>query len=361
MNAPIRLPFYVKATFLLIGLYLFIYMLFIGQDIILPLIYAAIITILFSPLVDALEKRKVKRILAVSLIMFFSSLIISSLVVFIAWRINKLDAGLPELMSKFETLLDQVVHWISVQFHITEWKVDLWMTDSKDELMNDSSAAIGVTLSTMSGFLATMFLTPVYVFLMLVYEPHLIQFIHRLFPQTSNAKVDKASAEVTGIIKNYLSGLFIQFLIVTILDLAGLLLLGIEYAVVLALIGGLLNLIPYLGGMITMLLFAAIALVTKAPIYALYVVLLYGVIQFIDNNIIVPKVLGSKVKLNALVSVFAVIAGGMLWGIPGMFLSIPLVAIIKLVFDHFESLRPWGFLMGEPEEAIRKLPTHKKV
>ena len=126
--------------------------------------------------------------------------------------------------------------------------------------------------------------------------------------------------------------------------------LGIEYAVVLGIIGGLLNLIPYLGGLITMLLFAGIALLTKPPLYVLYVILLYGVIQFIDNNMIVPKVLGSKVKLNALISVFAVVAGGILWGVPGMFLSIPLVAIVKLIFDHFGSLKPWGFLMGEPDD-----------
>ena len=349
MNPPIKLPFYAKATVLLIGFCVFTYILFIGQEIILPLIYAAFITILLSPIVGFLVKKKVNRIVAVTLLLFFSSLILSAILVLGAWRINALDAGMPELMSKFEILLDQAVHWISEQFHIREHKVDLWMTDSTDDLMNDSNAAIGITLTAMSGFLATIVLTPVYVFLMLVYEPHLVQFIYQLFAKTSITQVNKVVADVSGIIKSYLSGLFIQFIIVTVLDSAGLLLLGMEYAVVLGIVGGLLNLIPYLGGLMTMFLFAAIALVTKPPIYVLYVIALYGVIQFIDNNLIAPKVLGSKVKLNALISIFAVIAGGMLWGIPGMFLSIPLVAIIKLIFDLFEHLKPWGFLMGEPE------------
>ncbi len=351
MNKPIKLPIYAKATFLLIGGYLFLYMLSVGQEIILPLIYGAIIAVLLNPMVGFLVKKKVNRIVAVSLILFLLFLILSALVILIVWRMNTLNDGLPTLMAKFESLLDQVAHWISVQFHIREWKVDLWMTDSKEELMNDSNTVIGTTLAAMSGLLATLVLTPVYVFLMLVYEPHLVQFIHRLFAKTSLANVDKVVADVNGIIKSYLSGLFIQFIIVTVLDIAGLLLLGIEYAVVLGIIGGFLNLIPYLGGMITMLLFAAIALVTKAPIYVVYVIILYGIIQFIDNNLLVPKVLGSKVKLNALISIFAVLAGGMLWGIPGMFLSIPLVAIVKLIFDQFESLKPWGFLMGEPEIA----------
>ncbi len=349
MNPPIKLPFYAKATFLLIGFCVSIYILYIGQEIILPLIYAAIITILLNPIVSFLERWRMSRFVAISVVLSLASVLMAALLLFVAWRIDMLDTGLPELMTKLEALLDKAVRWISEQFHIRRWKVNLWMTDSKNDLMNDSNAAIGVTLTAMSGVLATMFLTPVYVFLMLLYERHLLQFVHRLFATTSMESIDKVVSDVSGIIKNYLSALFIQFVIVTVLDCAGLLLLGIEYAVVLGVIGGLLNLIPYLGGLMTMLLFAAIALVTKPPIYVLYVVLLYGLIQFIDNNIIVPKVLGSKVQLNALVSVFAVILGGMLWGIPGMFLSIPLVAIIKLIFDLFDHLKPWGFLMGEPE------------
>lgn len=355
MNTMMKLPFYAKATFLLIGFCVSTYILFIGQEIILPLIYAAIITILLSPMVHFLVKKKVNRIIAVSLLLSLFSLILAALLVFIAWRVKTLDAGLPELMAKFETLLDQMIHWIAQQFHIREYKVNLWMTDSTNELMDDSNAAIGITLTAMSGILATLVLTPVYVFLMLVYEVHLLQFIHQLFAKTSIEHVNKVAADVSGIIKNYLSGLFIQLIVVTVLNAGGLLLLGIEYAVVLGIIGGLLNLIPYLGGLMTMLLFMAIALVTKPPIYVLYVVLLYGAIQFIDNNIIAPKVLGSKVKLNALVSVIAVIAGGMLWGIPGMFLSLPLVAIVKLIFDQFDSLKPWGFLMGEPEGSNIKI------
>jgi predicted PurR-regulated permease PerM len=70
-------------------------------------------------------------------------------------------------------------------------------------------------------------------------------------------------------------------------------------------------------------------------------------IQFIDNHLIVPKIVGSKVKLNALICLIAIFSGGALWGVPGMFLAIPLTAIIKMIFDHVDSLKSWGFLMGE--------------
>lgn len=331
-------------------------MLYLGQELILPLIYAAFITILLNPVVNFLMQRKFNRILAVSTVLTIATLILATIVLFISWKISTLDAGLADLMARFETVLNQFVHWIAKTFRIREWKVNLWMTDSRKDLMNGSNSAIGVTLVAMSGLLATLFLTPVYVFFMLLYKPHLVQFIHRLFAKTNINHLNHVVADINDIIKKYLSGLFIQFSIVSLLDCAGLLLLGIEYPLVLGIIGGLLNLIPYLGGLVTMLLFAGIALVTKPPIFLLYVILLYGAIQFIDNNIIVPKILGSRVKLNALISVFAVITGGMLWGIPGMFLSIPLVAILKLIFDLYEPLTPLGFLMGEPESQELESP-----
>jgi predicted PurR-regulated permease PerM len=104
-----------------------------------------------------------------------------------------------------------------------------------------------------------------------------------------------------------------------------------------------------------MAIFAMIALVTKSPVYVFYVVALYTVIQFIDNNIIVPRIVGSKVKLNALVSLFVVIAGAALWGIPGMFISIPITAIAKVIFDRIDSLKPWGFLLGDTMPQLVKL------
>jgi len=101
-----------------------------------------------------------------------------------------------------------------------------------------------------------------------------------------------------------------------------------------------------------------VALVTKTtPMYAIYVLIAYYIIQLIDNNYIVPYIVASKVKINALFSVIVVIAGNALWGIPGMFLAIPLLAIVKLVCDHIEPLKPWGFLLGDSMPPLIKIET----
>jgi predicted PurR-regulated permease PerM len=157
--------------------------------------------------------------------------------------------------------------------------------------------------------------------------------------------------------------LIIETIIIAFLETVTLLFLGIEYALLLGIVGALLNLIPYIGGIVSVALPMMVALVTKSSgWYAMYVLIIYYIIQLIDNNYIVPKIVASKVKINALFSIIAVIIGNALWGIPGMFLSIPLLAIVKLIFDHIDSLKPWGFLLGDTMPPIILIrPIFKKI
>jgi predicted PurR-regulated permease PerM len=108
-----------------------------------------------------------------------------------------------------------------------------------------------------------------------------------------------------------------------------------------------LNLIPYIGGIVAISLPMLMGLMTDTPISALYVFLAYAFIQLLDNNFLVPKIVASKVKVNALISIIVVLIGGTLWGVAGMFLSIPLIAILKVIFDRIENLEPLGFLIGD--------------
>jgi predicted PurR-regulated permease PerM len=136
-------------------------------------------------------------------------------------------------------------------------------------------------------------------------------------------------------------------LIIAILNSTGLLLLGIDYAIILGITGAILNIIPYIGGIMAIALPMIIAFVTKdSSTSAILVFVVYIIIQFVDNHYIIPKIVAARVQLNALVSVIVILIGGALWGIPGMFLSIPLTAIIKVIFDNIESLKPFGFLFG---------------
>ena len=124
--------------------------------------------------------------------------------------------------------------------------------------------------------------------------------------------------------------------------------------------GAMLNVIPYIGGITAVTLPAIIAFATKPPSYVLLVVALYIIIQFIDNHYISPKVVASKVKINALVSLITVLLGAAVWGVPGMFLSIPFVAVLKIIFEEFLPILSAGQATAFARQSLYRLSPSMK-
>jgi len=345
-----------------VGIYVFISMLYIAQSIIVPLIFGTIIAILLHPVVKILIKWKFNRVLAISISLLLSFIIIAAFGIFMFTQISLFSDSWPVFVDKFTNLINQTIHWIPGYFNISALKVNTWIAGTKADLLDSSSIAIGQTILSVGSSLVVVFLIPVYVFLLLFYKPLLINFIHQLFGADRQEKVSIIISETKYVIQSYLSGLVIETILVAILNSAGLLILGIDYAILIGILGALLNLIPYIGGLVAVAIPMMIALVTKdSPWFALYVLAVYYLVQLVDNNYIVPKIVASKVRINALVSIVVVLAGGALWGVSGMFLSIPLIAIIKVICDHTDSLKPIGFLLGDTMPIIGTFrKKHKK-
>lgn len=354
MNTNIKLPGYIKTIFLLIGTFILTAILYIAQDIIVPFIFAGIIAISISPAVNFMVRKKVNLAVSISIVLMAFIILFSGMMALIIGQAGSLSDATPALTAKLHITIEQTISWLSGYFNISTIKINEWISNLQNEALKNSNMAIGSTLTTISGLLSTVFLAPVYVFMLLYYQSHLIEFTHKIFGSHNNERINELLSETKAIIQSYIAGIGIEFVIVSILNIIGLFLLGMEYAILLGILGGLLNIIPYIGGIIGVFIFMVIALVTKAPIYVVYVAVMYSLIQFIDNNFIVPKIIGSKVKLNGLFSLLAVVLGAALWGIPGMFLSIPLVAIVKLICDRVDSLKPYGFLLGDTETPASK-------
>jgi predicted PurR-regulated permease PerM len=295
------------------------------------------------------------RGVSVSIVMIFAMLTTVGFLALITSQASIMNNSWPVLADKFQGILNQAVFWVSSCFHISVQKINLSITNERAELLKNSGAAIGVTLTTMGGIMAVAILTPVYVFMILYYQLHLLEFVHKLFDAGNDVKLSEILAETKAIIHAYLRGLLIEFIIISVLNTLSLFILGIDYALLLGIAGALLNVIPLIGGAVGILLFIAVVAIAKAPIYILYITIMYTVIQFIDNHYIIPKVVGARVKLNALVCIIAVITADTLWGMPGMFLAIPLTAIIKLILDRIEPLKPWGFMLGDTVSTSSKM------
>ena len=357
MKEDLILPFYVKTSIIIIGLFAFVSILYLTQSIIVPIIYSTIIAIVLSPMVNFFTKRKVNEVLAISITVTIAIAVTLFIISFLSIQMMQFTDSFPKLVEKFNQFADSVELWASDRFSISKVKIHSMVLKKRSEFINNGGSLIGETIISTGSKLVVALLIPVYVFMILLYQKHLIKFIHKLFNRKEYSEVDDVLSSTKLIIQGYLDGLFLEALMMAALNSITLLIIGIDYAILLGVLGAIVNVVPYVGGIISILFPVVIAIVSDTPSDALWVTVSYLIIQFFDVHYIVPKVVASKVKINALISIIVVLAGGALWGLPGMFLSIPLTAIVKVVFDHVEPVKPWGFLLGVPPSGAQLTAT----
>ncbi len=353
MKTSVELPFYLKCAQITIGLVAFFYILYIGHDIIVPLIFSTILAILLNPVVNFLS-RKVNRVISIFLAIIFAVLILAGLFYFIGSQMAMFSESFPLLKQKFNGYFADIVSWVSQKFNVSTPKIKAWIAERKNQGLENGSVVIGQTLVSVTGAMVVVLLVPVYIFLILFYKPLLLDFIAMCFSSSKHETVKEVLQETRRLIQSYLVGLLLEMAIVAVLNSVGLLIIGVDYAILLGIVGAILNLIPYIGGVVAIALPMIMALTTQSLGAAIAVLILYLVVQLVDNNFLVPKIVASKVKINALISIIVVLIGGAIWGVGGMFLSIPLTAIIKVICDRVEPLKPLGFLLGDTMPEIGK-------
>ncbi len=360
-DRKIEFPVSIRAPLVSMGLFALLAFLYIAKSVLIPIVFATIIAIVLHPVVNLFVRVRFNRIFAIIITLLLTLVVIAAIGTLVFTQASRFTESLPLLVEKFTDILNETIRWISGHFNLSTREITTWITQNKNEVLG--SLAIGRTIVNVGSSLAFFFLIPVYIFMILYYQPILIEFFHRVFGPENRDKVSNVINLIKTLIQSYLIGLLIQVAIISVMYSTGLLILGIEYAIILGIMGAFLNLIPYLGSIIAALLPMIVAVVTKtSPWFALLVLALYVVTQFIDNNFITPKIVGSKVKLNALASIIAVVIFAAMWGIPGMLIAIPITAIAKLIFDHVEKLKPWGFLLGDTMPVSRGFkPILKKL
>ena len=283
--------------------------------------------------------------------MLIALIVVCGIFYFLSSQIVGFGDNLPVIKSKFASILQELQQWVQAKFGIGIKK----QIQLINEAVNNSKAILGQTVGTAIGTLAVVFLLPVYIFLFLFYKTLILNFLFEVFSEENTKQVGDILNQTKTAIQSYMVGLLLEALIVAILNSIALMILGVEYAILIGVIGAILNMIPYIGGIVAIAMPVLMATITKDGYSTqLGVIIAYAIIQFIDNNILVPRIVSSKVQINALFSILIVLFGGALWGVPGMFLSIPAVAILKIIFDRIDDLKPWGKLLGD------EVPTRHK-
>ncbi|MFC4210387.1 AI-2E family transporter [Pedobacter lithocola] len=347
-----NLPLTAKRSIELLGLICLVAVMVIGRDIIMPILMAFFISIMLLPLYRFLIKRKVPESLAIILPILVVALFVGLVVWFFSHQIGLLVNDFPRIKSNVTQHINSLSDWISRITHYDDRQQKAFIQGKSDDLMNMGTSMAGGAAVTLSGIFVFIGLLPIYIYLMLFYKDILLKFIFMWFKTDDHPKVKEAIYETESIIKSYLIGLLIQITYMTILLGGILMLIGIKHALLIGVIFAILNLIPYVGALMGNLIGVLLTLTSSQELWPVITVLcVIAFVQFLDNNILMPRIVGSKVKINALFAILGVFIGGSIAGISGMFLALPIVAVLKVIFDRTEMFKQWGVLLGDEKPA----------
>lgn len=350
-----KLTFLPKLALVLFCLLCLGYIAVLGQTLLAPLIFSLLMALLMLPLASFLEQKLFfKRSLATFFSVFVMIAVVLSIVYFFGNQMSRLWTDWPLLEKRGVESYKLLNDWLFENFKLTIPDPSKYIKESKEKAFTTSAALVGSTLHTLSSSFLFLLLTVLFTFFLLNYRRILYTFLKSVFKEEHREKVVEVVSQIRQIIKRYIVGLFLQMLIVSALLIIVLSLAGVKYAVLLGLIGGIFNVVPYLGIFFAMAVSCLVTFATAGAGKVLLVLVTFFVVHAIDGNVLMPLVVGSKVKINPLFAFLGIIVGEMIWGISGMFLCIPFLAIIKIICDGVDTLKPWGILMGEEDHQIGK-------
>jgi len=340
-------PFYEKLSLVLVGLIALGFLVILGKEILDPLIFGLLFAILLLPISDFLEKKfRFPRSMSAFSAIVMLILFIAGIIYLVGSQISKLVDDWPMLKKQVGQSIDDLRQWIENSFHINMAKQMDYVHNATSKLMSSGTDVIGTTFGAVSSLLLFYAFIIIFTFLILLYRRILLKFLIQVFKEENSAIVLDIVENVQSILRKYILGLLLEMFIVSCLACTAFWIIGIKYAVLLGVIVGLFNIIPYVGIFTALVLSTIITFATGNIADTLKVALSVVGIHAVDSNFLLPVVVGKKVQLNALISFLGIVTGEMIWGLSGMFLSIPVIAILKIVFDRIESLKPWGFLLG---------------
>jgi predicted PurR-regulated permease PerM len=335
------------------------YLIVVGKQILLPLAFAFIISLLLLSVSNFMEKklkfsRAIAGIVAVVLLIF----VISGIFYALGSQIGDLWKEWPLLKSQLGSLFNDTQRWFSATFHVNIHKQTAYINKSAQSVIDSGGSIIEQTVLSVSSLILMLVFIVIYTLFILIYRERWMRFVVAAFTEKNKEIIYDISEHIKNIIRKYITGLFFETAILVVLSCIIFAILGIKYVFLLGLIVGVFNLIPYVGIYSALIISSAITFATVDSHHALYVAIIIISIHLIDSNFLMPKIVGSQIRINPLMVVLGVVAGELLWGIPGMFLSIPYMAIAKVIFDRIKNLQSLGILLGdelvEPKSLLRK-------
>jgi predicted PurR-regulated permease PerM len=343
-----EIPSYIKFAMVALGGALAITGMILGKLLLVPFVWAVLLTLMVLPIAGWLEKHLKRRTLSSILTVFILIIVGSGILILLTTQATRLAKDGPLIEEKLIETVDNLRHFVDENLGIPYEEqgktMQSHLSSSSEEILGKATSTLQNTLTTM----ALMVVIPIYLFFLLNYRERFTQFVIQHTTFRKKAHTLDTMNKISRIAQQYLRGVGIELVIMTCMSGTVFFALGIRHALFFAVLVAVLNIIPYLGVLIGNLITVTFALLTTdSLIYPLLVFLLLWVIQIVDNNFIVPYVVGQQIKLNPLAVILAVVLGGLIWGVSGMILFIPILGMVKVIFDESESMKSYGYLLGD--------------
>lgn len=325
------------------------------QGVLIPLLFSILISISLYPLARFFERLKLGKAFASILSVIIALTILWLIGWFIVHQSIIIGKDASAITAKVVSVLERAQLWVEETFGIQRTAMMDQLRDQGNKLLSNAGAMASATFGSIGNILAGAVLVPLFSFFLLYYRDFFREFFFKAFQGVPQSKVHETLNKIYYVVQSYLLGLVTVMGIVAVLNTIGLMIMGIEYAWFFGTLASLLMLLPYIGIAIGSILPALFALAVKDNAwYAVGVVAWFQVVQFLEGNIITPNIVGSKVSINPLMAIIAILLGGMLFGLSGLILALPLTATIKVIFDSIPTMQAFGFLIGEPEKEHLK-------
>lgn len=349
--SEVQLPSYAKLVCVLLSLVIIVYGLHMLEGLLIPLVFAILFAVLLFPLVQRLENWKVPRVLSIVLCLLLFLAILTGLFYGISVQISSFAEVLPKFAQRGNEYIDSIQTFADERLNINRQRQITEVKKYLSQGLAEGGTILTSTLLATTNIITNLFLVLIFAFFFLLYRDFFRSFFYKAFSDLRRSKVDSVMKGIYEVVKDYLAGLVLVILIIGTLMTVGLLILGVDYAIFFGFFGACLVLIPYFGLSMGSLLPAAYTLVTQDnPLKALGVIGVFLFVQTLEGNFITPYIIGSKVSINPLAAIVVLILWENIWGLPGLVLALPLTAILKVIFDEVDSLKPYGFLIGEAEK-----------
>jgi putative permease len=351
------LPFYLKFGIVLLSLIALFYVAVLGKGVLAPMIFALLSAILLLPVAAWLEtKMKFHRSLAALCAVLLLLSCTAAIGYIVALQISGLASNLPRLKLQILSTVKGLQNWITTTFQIEIIRQNSYMTNTASQLLTSGPSIVGATLRSVMSNLIFFLFVMIDTFFLLYYRKLLVKFLVAVFREENSKTVYAIIAQVQSRIRQYVRGLLFEMIIVSTVCCVALWILGIKYFILLGLLTGLLNLLPYIGIFISLLLSIIVTVATAGAGHVLLLIATLFGIHLLDANLLLPLIVGAKVRLNALITILGVIVGASIWGITGAFLAIPVIAITKIVCERIDGLKPWSILLGDERDEKRPGP-----